>query len=317
MLRKTIGLLATATLAAVGGGSTASAQGFVTQFRVEAEQYAALPPSRPSAVGTPRVYSGNAIVLSMPVGWADAATASAPVTVRIANADWTIPAGEALVRATKATGGDLDTLRPDAIIYCSVQTEAKALLRDHIASTGSSTVLGDFAAWVRICAVDSNADGRFDKGFVAGAWYPAYIKTVPVAEAAYVQIKGMPIPGASLDILYFAPRLYGPPMLALDFLPPSGIRQPGFFRFPDNLAPPGAKESYAAEKEREAKTPPMMNVILPVPRTLPRTFTIGNAQLTVLSTDREAKTTVISVDRDPTFFRFTFHLDINGAYVIK
>lgn len=317
MLGKSIASLAIVMLTAVGVVSTANAQGFVKQFSVEAEQYVVLPPSPPSPIGSPRIYPSGAIVLSMPVGWADATSLPTPFSVRLAGVDWTVEAGDALVRAATWKGGDLETLPKNAIVYCSVSTEAKVLLRDQIAKIGSSKFLGDFAAFVRICAVDSNADGRFDKGFVAGAWHPSYLNMVSVEEAAYAPAEGKRAPGASLDIFYIGARGIGPSFIGLDFLRPPGWTGPGTFDFPDNRPPAGAKESWAEKKEREAKAPSSSRALIAVPKGLPHTVTIGNAKLTIQSIDTATKSAAITIDRDPTPFRFNFRLNVNGEYVSR
>jgi hypothetical protein len=273
-------------------------------FFVKLTTFAALPPATPSLVGEERVVAEDKLIASMPLGWEDTATTDQAVVVRVGDIDWPVRPGQRMRRVAEMDGGDLATLPPGAITYCGGQFASKQALETARMTLGISTLVSRFDLILQVCAVDTDADGRFDKGFLVGARTNEYRKLMPLAEpVAYRVAKGVPISGGWLQLIYKSHTAISPAFVRLQLTAEGQISVFGTFTFPDNGPPVGVKETNAQRKAREAATPKTIETNIGLPeKKLPLTFTVGNARYTVRSIDRQARTAVFVTEKDQTFF---------------
>lgn len=281
--------------------SPAKPKGFAVGF----SSYVALPPATPSTIAESRTLREKDVVLSMPVAWEDRAIVPAGFRVRVAGADWDIKSDAKLTRAITASGGDLASLPEGAITYCGESFRKDGALTATLLTLGLSSLTSQLSSWLQVCAVDSDADGRFDKGFLVGTKRAEDRRLVDVEPVAYTVTRNEPIPNSRLDIVYYDGGGLNSENFEFHLFLEGEKQKLGGLTFRDNLPPVEIKEDRKAAKAREAVTPSSLQWYFPVKKKkLPQRFTVGNAAFTVTAVDSVAKTAAITVDKDPTAFPF-------------
>jgi hypothetical protein len=277
-------------------------------FVVTLTTFAALPPATPSITGEERVVADGHLVASMPLGWEDTATTARPVVIKVGGIDWPVRPGQRMRRVAEMDGGDLATLPAGAVVYCGGTFASKQALETARKTLGISTLVSRFDLILQVCAVDADADGRFDKGFLVGARTNEYRKLAPLDEPiAYEVAKGVPISHGWMQLVYNAQTAISPAFVRLQLAVEGQVSSYGTYTFPDNGPPVGVKETGAERRAREAAAPKRIDTNIGLPeRNLPLTFTVGNARFTARSVDKQAKTAVFVTEKDQTFFPVRF-----------
>lgn len=309
-------VLGAALLVAPAAAQTKAKPAKVRGFSVGLAGYATLALPVPSQLATPKPYREKDVLLSMPVAWQDRATAPADIKVKVAGYDWTIKAGDQLTRATFLSGGNLESLSKDAVVYCGDSFKKKGGVEAHLLTLGLSSLGSRLSNWLQVCAVDSDVDGQFDQGFLVGTKKAPDRTLVPVEPVPYTAVKLEPIPDSHLDVVYYdGGALHGANFELHLFV--NGTRMAlGGIGFPDNSAPPEILKDKASLKKWEAETPSSLGWFFPIrSKQIPQKFTVGNAQFTVHAIDKLARTATITLDKDPTGFPFNNWVQPTTYYI--
>ena len=310
-----------AALAGVMWAGQAAAQGKPPAakpkgFAVEFSSYVALPPESPSKIAESRTVREKDVILSMPIAWEDRATVPAGFRVRVAGADWDIKSDARLTRAISVSGGDLAALPDGAITYCGEMFRKNGAVAATLLTLGLSDLTSQLSSWLQVCAVDSDADGRFDKGFLVGTKRAEDRRLVEVEPVAYTVIRNDPVPDSRLDVVYYDGGGLNSENFEFHLFLEGKKQQFAGLTFRDNLPPAGAEEDRKVAKAREAVTPSRLQWYFPVKKKkLPQRFTVGNAVFTVTAIDGVAKTAEVAVDKDPTVFPFALWYQGTPIYI--
>ncbi|MBL8651603.1 MAG: hypothetical protein JNL35_14525 [Sphingopyxis sp.] len=197
---------------ALSSASPAAAAGKNRPYLVMTTGMVILPPVDPVKVGSERTVKEGDTIFRAPLGWFEYAVADSDVSVKIAELDWKIAANAKLNLVAGKGGGDLALLPATADIYCDEPKNdvAKDLLNG--LTLGLSQLGARFAKSTRLCLVDTDSNGDFDKAFLVGLKKAEDRFLVPITPIAFKRFTNQPIDDKSFVevVFYDGGMLNGP-----------------------------------------------------------------------------------------------------------
>jgi len=165
-------------------------------------------------------------------------------------------------------------LGPMASLYCSGTLELSKKLRGSSGERGAR-----FSRKVGLCLVDADADGRFDHGFIDGANWAEDQQPITISPLSYSVRELAPIPGARLRITYEKGAALQGPILSME----SNLVNGQFAYAEARIGPDPARA-------------PRLWGETGIKGTYPRTFTYGDAQVTILGLNSETRTLTYRIE---------------------
>lgn len=276
------GLIA-ALLLAAGPAVAAGRDG--KEFQAFTTGMVILKPIDPPAIGSERTVKEGDVVFRAPLGWFHHAVSDQDITARIIDLDWTIPKGSFLQSVAGMSGGNLSSLPKTAKTYCDApkQDTVKGLM--HSLTLGLSQLGARIAKETRLCVIDSDGNGDFDKAFLVGLKKKEDRFVVDIAPVPYTPHINAPMGENSfMEVVFYDGGMLNGANFQIrvsingQMAGLSGIRA---------FAPAKPTTLTYVNSQQDIKS-----------KKLPYPMTFGPAQLTVTALDKLAKTATIRVDRN-------------------